>query len=94
MPRGATEIRRPCVLTGKELVTSFLNTIVNLCSIWVDAKDTQRSWSSGYDRRLPSDGPGFNSRRAQVFAAVAKYSTSPNPFSDHSAPVSAVGSIV
>ena len=22
-----------------------------------------RSWSSGYDRRLPSDGPGFNSRR-------------------------------
>ena len=27
-----------------------------------------RSWSSGYDRRLPSDGPGFNSRRAHVFA--------------------------
>jgi hypothetical protein len=25
----------------------------------------QRSWSSGYDRRLPSDGPGFNSRRTQ-----------------------------
>ena len=25
------------------------------------------SWSSGYDRRLPSDGPGFNSRRAQLF---------------------------
>ncbi len=23
-----------------------------------------RSWSSGYDGRLPSDGPGFNSRRA------------------------------
>jgi hypothetical protein len=22
-----------------------------------------RPWSSGYDRRLPSDGPGFNSRR-------------------------------
>ena len=28
-----------------------------------------RSWSSGYDRRLPSDGPGFNSRRAQFFCA-------------------------
>jgi hypothetical protein len=28
---------------------------------------TQRSWSSGYDRRLPSDGPGFNSRRTQFF---------------------------
>ena len=27
----------------------------------------KRSWSSGYDRRLPSDGPGFNSRRAQKF---------------------------
>ena len=27
----------------------------------------KRSWSSGYDRRLPSDGPGFNSRRAQFF---------------------------
>ena len=27
----------------------------------------KRSWSSGYDRRLPSDGPGFNSRRAQNF---------------------------
>ena len=26
-----------------------------------------RSWSSGYDRRLPSDGPGFNSRRTQSF---------------------------
>ena len=26
-----------------------------------------RSWSSGYDRRLPSDGPGFNSRRTQFF---------------------------
>ena len=26
-----------------------------------------RSWSSGYDRRLPSDGPGFNSRRAHFF---------------------------
>jgi hypothetical protein len=26
----------------------------------------QRSWSSGYDRRLPSDGPGFNSRRTQL----------------------------
>ena len=26
-----------------------------------------RSWSSGYDRRLPSDGPGFNSRRTQLF---------------------------
>jgi hypothetical protein len=26
-----------------------------------------RSWSSGYDRRLPSDGPGFNSRRTQHF---------------------------
>ena len=25
-----------------------------------------RSWSSGYDRRLPSDGPGFNSRRTQL----------------------------
>ena len=28
---------------------------------------TTRSWSSGYDRRLPSDGPGFNSRRTQYF---------------------------
>jgi hypothetical protein len=27
----------------------------------------KRSWSSGYDRRLPSDGPGFNSRRAHFF---------------------------
>jgi hypothetical protein len=27
----------------------------------------QRSWSSGYDRRLPSDGPGFNSRRTHLF---------------------------
>ena len=28
----------------------------------------KRSWSSGYDRRLPSDGPGFNSRRAHFFS--------------------------
>jgi hypothetical protein len=27
----------------------------------------ERSWSSGYDRRLPSDGPGFNSRRTHFF---------------------------
>ena len=26
-----------------------------------------RSWSSGYDCRLPSDRPGFNSRRAHSF---------------------------
>ena len=29
------------------------------------ALSNARSWSSGYDRRLPSDGPGFNSRRTQ-----------------------------
>lgn len=29
---------------------------------------SSRSWSSGYDRRLPSDGPGFNSRRTHVFS--------------------------
>ena len=31
------------------------------------ALSNARSWSSGYDRRLPSDGPGFNSRRTQFF---------------------------
>ena len=30
-----------------------------------------RSWSSGYDRRLPSDGPGFNSRRTQFFLSYS-----------------------
>ena len=30
-----------------------------------------RSWSSGYDRRLPSDGPGFNSRRTHFFLSYS-----------------------
>ena len=34
--------------------------------------ESKRSWSSGYDRRLPSDGPGFNSRRAHVFFCQKK----------------------
>ena len=34
-----------------------------------------RSWSSGYDRRLPSDGPGFNSRRAHFFFGAQKKKT-------------------
>jgi hypothetical protein len=33
-----------------------------------------RSWSSGYDRRLPSDGPGFNSRRTQFFVGDHPFS--------------------
>ena len=35
----------------------------------------QRSWSSGYDRRLPSGGPGFNFRRTQLFLAFFVWST-------------------
>ncbi len=31
------------------------------------ASQRTRSWSSGYDCRLPSDRPGFNSRRAHTF---------------------------
>ena len=36
-----------------------------------------RSWSSGYDRRLPSDGPGFNSRRTHFFFSRGDHPGSP-----------------
>lgn len=37
-------------------------------SYQVTLEPNARSWSSGYDRRLPSDGPGFNSRRTHFFS--------------------------
>ena len=41
-----------------------LSKLVTLLLFWFF--QLKRSWSSGYDRRLPSDGPGFNSRRTHI----------------------------
>ena len=45
-------------------------------SYQVTIEPNARSWSSGYDRRLPSDGPGFNSRRTHVFSLALSRSLS------------------